>query len=186
MVARVRLGRVTGSVEVPRGPDVIHRVRVKPEWLEQGATIEIELPRNLSCAACKGGGCDKCQRSGAITLRSRSEPVELVTVTLPRAHRDMETTASGKSLVVRIPERGGLADSPDLPRGLLLLNISPADVADVIIVDAPAPPSAPEAPALPPERAPAARRVDPVVIIVAVLVMLLIAYLVWVRVSGRG
>jgi len=183
VVARVRLGRVTGNVEVPRGPDVLHKVRVKPEWLANGATIEFELPRNLSCAACKGGGCDKCDRSGAITLRERREPAELVTVTLPRHTSDMETTASGHGIVVRIPERGGLPDSPKLPRGLLLLNVSPAQIADVAIVEAPgpiakrserAPPSAP------------ARRVDVLVIAVAILVVLLLAYLAWTRLSGRG
>ncbi len=185
MVARVRLGRVTGATDVPRGPDVIHRVRVKPEWLEQGATIEIELPRNLSCASCKGGGCDKCDRSGAISLRSRSEPVELVTVTLPKSDGDVESTASGKSFVVRIPERGGLAETPNLPRGILLLHVSPSESPDVAIVEVPTAPVAVEQPAAP--EAPAPKRgVDPVVVIVAVVVALLIAYLVWTRVSGRG
>lgn len=182
LVAKVQLARVTGNVDVPRGPDVTHKVRVKPEWLATGATIEFELPRNLACAACKGGGCDKCDRAGAITLRDRSEPAELVTVTLPHHTSDMETTASGRSIVVRIPERGGLPDSPKLPRGLLLLNVTPAQIADVSIVEAPAPrriagTKRPEAPA---------RRIDPIVVVVAILVALLLVYLAWVRLTGRG
>jgi hypothetical protein len=182
LVTKVQLARVTGNLDVPRGPDVTHKVRVKPEWLDVGATIEFELPRNLACASCKGGGCDKCDRAGAITLRDRSEPAELVTVTLPRQTTDMETTASGRSIVVRIPERGGLPDSPKLPRGLLLLNVTPADIADVSIVEAPAPTPPPGSvrPAAP------SRRIDPVVIVIAILVVLLLAYLAWVRLSGQG
>lgn len=183
-MARVQLGRVTGNLEVPRGPDVTHKVRVKPEWLEVGATIEFELPRNLSCAACKGGGCDKCDRSGAITLRDRSEPGELVTVTLPRHTHDMESTASGRGIVVRIPERGGLPDSPKKPRGLLLLSVSPAVVADVNLVETPAPPEV--VPSKHPTMAPARGRVDPVVITLTILVVLLLAYLAWLRFSGRA
>jgi hypothetical protein len=182
-VARVQLGRVTGNLEVPRGPDVTHKVRVKPEWLEVGATIEFELPRNLSCAACKGGGCDKCDRSGAITIRDRGEPGELVTVTLPRHTPDLETTASGRGVIVRIPERGGLPESPKMPRGLLLLSVSPAQIADVTLVET----------ALPPEIVPSkhptlvpARRLDPLVIALAILVVLLLAYLAWLRFSGRA
>lgn len=183
-MARVQLGRVTGNLEVPRGPDVTHKVRVKPEWLEVGATIEFELPRNLSCAACKGGGCDKCERSGAITLRDRSEPAELVTVTLPRHTPDLETTASGRGVIVRIPERGGLSDSPKKPRGLLLLSVSPAQISDVTLVQAPPPP--PEVvPSKHPTVAPV-RRVDPVVVALAILVLLLLAYLAWLRFSGRA
>lgn len=183
-MARVQLGRVTGNLEVPRGPDVTHKVRVKPEWLEAGATIEFELPRNLSCAACQGGGCDKCERSGAITLRDRNEPGELVTVTLPRHTNDMESTASGRGIVVRIPERGGLPDSPKKPRGLLLLSVSPALVADVKLVETPAPPEV--IPSKRPTVAPAARKLDPVVIALVILVVLLLGYLAWLRITGRA
>jgi hypothetical protein len=113
------LGRVAKSdLAVPRGPDAIHRIRVPREWLERGATVEFELPRHLSCAACDGGGCDACHRSGAVTLRGRNEPSDLVEVSLPAGARD-------DAFVIRIPERGGFAPDASLPRGLLLLRVEP-------------------------------------------------------------
>ena len=68
------LGRViTGEITLPRGPDASHRIRVPKDWLEKGSVIELELPRNLVCRKCEGGGCDACDRSGAVTLRARGE-----------------------------------------------------------------------------------------------------------------
>ena len=68
------LARVTARThDEPRGPDVEHRIRVPRAWLDAGLAVEFELPRNLCCAACKGGGCDVCQRSGAISLRGGQE-----------------------------------------------------------------------------------------------------------------
>lgn len=119
------LGRViTGEITLPRGPDASHRIRVPKDWLEQGSIIELELPRNLVCRKCEGGGCDSCDRSGAVTVRARGEPSDLIEVTLPaRPH--------GDSFVIRIPERGGLA-SPDsgLPRGQLFLKVEPSEGSD--------------------------------------------------------
>jgi hypothetical protein len=90
--------------------------------------VEFELPRNVTCAACEGGGCDACERSGAITLRGRQDLAEVLSVTLPRHNQDRDT----RSLVIRIPEQGGLAreSALALPRGLLLLRVEPAEVAD--------------------------------------------------------
>jgi hypothetical protein len=125
------LAKVTSrTLNVPRGPDVTHRIRVPGAWLESGEVVEFEVPRNLTCAACSGGGCDVCQRSGAITLRGRQELPEFLTVTLPI--RASGTGGEARSITIRIPEQGGLP--PDngevLPRGLLLLRVEPAEVAD--------------------------------------------------------
>jgi hypothetical protein len=93
-------------------------------WLVEGSVIELELPRHLTCRACEGGGCDKCERSGAVTLRGRGEPPDLVEVTLPARMRE-------DSFVIRIPERGGLAsEQSGLPRGQLFLRIEPAVGSD--------------------------------------------------------
>jgi hypothetical protein len=130
------LGKVTTrTFDTPRGPDVVHRIRVPHAWLESGEIVEFEVPRNLSCAACDGGGCDLCERSGAITLRGRQELPEILSVTLP-----MRNTASdSRAVVIRIPEHGGLPPEhgglpPEhegrLPRGLLLLRVEPAEIAD--------------------------------------------------------
>ena len=93
MTAKV-LARIT-SPDRPRGPDVEMTLSVPEEWVVEGATIEIELPRNLTCAACSGGGCDACERSGAVSLRGRKDPIELLEFTLPK--RDVDPVA----LVVR-------------------------------------------------------------------------------------
>jgi hypothetical protein len=125
------LARVTTrTLDVPRGPDVVHRIRVPRAWLESGELIEFELPRNLSCAACDGGGCDLCERSGAITLRGRQELPEILQVTLPA--RKAEENGEARGVVIRIPEQGGLPPEHGevLPRGLLLLRVEFADVAD--------------------------------------------------------
>lgn len=109
---------MTKPVSGERGPDVLHRISVPPDWLLGGVTIEVELPRHVGCARCEGGGCDVCQRSGALTLRGRDEPPERITVTLPSA-------SSESDIVLRIPEAGGFPPPDQLyGRGLLLLRVS--------------------------------------------------------------
>jgi hypothetical protein len=125
------LARVTQrTLNVPRGLDVVHRIRVPREWLESGAVVELELPRNLACAACDGGGCDSCDRAGAVTLRGREELPEILHVTLPA--RKAEADAGTRGVMIRIPDQGGLPPLEDdtLPRGLLLLRVEPAEAAD--------------------------------------------------------
>lgn len=123
------LARVTTrTLNTPRGPDVVHRIRVPRAWLEAGEVIEFEVPRNLTCASCDGGGCDACERAGAITLRGRGELAELLTVSLPQRKGD----ADERGIVIRIPEQGGLPPEQGvaLPRGLLLLRVELAELAD--------------------------------------------------------
>jgi hypothetical protein len=122
------LGRVVaGDLGGPRGPDATHRVRVPRAWLKQGALVELDLPRHLVCAACEGGGCDTCDRSGGVTLRDRGAPADVLEVTLPRAMYE-------EAFVIRLPERGGLAPAGSgLPRGHLLLRIEPSAEADASV-----------------------------------------------------
>ncbi len=125
------LARVTPrTLDVPRGVDVVHRIRVPRAWLECGAALELTLPRHLTCAACEGGGCDSCQRAGAITLRERDELAEIVCMTLPARGKEPDGIARG--VVIRIPEQGGFPPASEqlLPRGLLLLRVDPAETAD--------------------------------------------------------
>jgi hypothetical protein len=128
MSAKV-LGRITVA-DRPRGPDVELRIAVPGPWLESGATLEVELPRNLACAACKGGGCDACERSGAVSVRGRQDPIELVEVTFPAQSPESQPAsgpASARLLVVRVPDRGGLPPKgSELPRGHLFLAIAAA------------------------------------------------------------
>jgi hypothetical protein len=116
-------------MDAPRGPDVVHRIRVPRAWLEAGESVELELPRNLSCAACDGGGCDLCERAGAVALRGRNELPELLSVTLPK--RQAQAAGETRGIVIRIPEQGGLPpEGMALPRGLLLLRVELAETAD--------------------------------------------------------
>ncbi len=180
------LGRVTGAVDVPRGPDVVHRINVPEAWLEEGARIELELPRNLSCAACGGGGCDACERSGAITLRGRREPPELLEVELPRRHASEDPPSSSRrGVVVRIPEKGGLPEEgSSLPRGVLMLSVRPADEPDPGIRKVtPAPLLLPE-PAARRSTIPPARRYPVHVIVLLVIVIIWILLLILLRVKG--
>ena len=119
------LGRITTSMDRPRGPDVQMSVTVPEQWMAMGATLEIDLPRNLACAVCGGGGCDACERSGAVSLRGRKEPTETVEVTLPAPGSvDGAASSSVRVVVVRIPDRGGLPPvGVELPRGNLFLSV---------------------------------------------------------------
>ena len=164
---------------------------MRREWLALGEVIELELPRNLSCAACGGGGCDTCGRSGAITLRRREEPAEVVEVTLPSRPADEQPDSRG--ITLRIPEQGGLPDpGSDLPRGVLLLTVVPSQEPDPSIkllrgVPSKRPPASivdsDEMPKLLSEAAPKRRIALLIVIVVVVLWVLL---LIWLRLSRRG
>ena len=172
---------------------MLHRVKVRREWLSVGEVIELELPRNLSCATCGGGGCDACGRSGAITLRQRHEPAEVLEVTLPSRPEDEQPDSRG--ITLRIPEQGGLPEpGSDLPRGVLLLTVVPSAEPDPSIkllrgVPSKRPPASivdsDEMPALLGEPA-AKRRMAPALVIVVVAVILWVLLLIWLRLSGQG
>jgi hypothetical protein len=187
VLARVK----SRAVEGPRGPDVLHRVKVRREWLTVGEVVELELPRNLACAACGGGGCDTCGRSGAITLRQRDEPAEMVEVTLPA--RSAEHLPESRGITLRIPELGGLPEpGSDLPRGVLLLTVVPSLEPDPNIkllrgVPSKRPPAiivdSDEIPAqlgVPGAKGGRSRT------LIVVAVVLWILLLLWLRLSGRG
>jgi len=183
------LARVTTrTLDVPRGPDVVHRIRVPRAWLESGAVIELELPRNLSCAACDGGGCDQCERSGAITLRGREELPEILHVTLPA--RPPEADGGTRGVVLRIPEQGGLPPVADelLPRGLLLLRVEPADVADpgVSRIVPPAPAKSLRAPLSLASLKPSPNQARVLVLVLAIALFVGLALLAFRRHRGLG
>lgn len=186
------LARVTSrAIEGPRGPDVLHRVKIRREWLLVGEVVELELPRNVTCAGCGGGGCDACGRSGAITLRSRKEPAEVVEITLPR--RSPDEVPDSRGITLRIPEQGGLPpEGSELPRGVLLLTVVPSDVADTSVrplrgLPSKKPPaSIVESDEMATQVAPAEapRRTALVIVIVAVVLWILL--LIYLRLSGQG
>jgi hypothetical protein len=130
---------------------------VPEDWILAGATLEIALPRNLACAACGGGGCDACERSGAVSLRGRNDPVEKIEVTLESSSVSDDVPSSRtRRIVVRIPDQGGHARPADdgraLPRGHLLLSVraGPPPPRGVSRLDGPSiPPAATSADAVP-------------------------------------
>jgi len=126
------LGRVTtGAIDGPRGPDVVHRIRVAKAWFSRGATIDIVLPRNVTCARCDGGGCDGCGRSGAISLRERDASEPPLTLALP-PEGELGSEGDAPLLVLRVPERGGFGRAGE-PRGLLLLQVYSAAESDASV-----------------------------------------------------
>ena len=172
---------------------MLHRVKVRREWLVVGEVVEVELPRNLACAGCGGGGCDACGRSGAITLRQRDEPAEVVEVTLPA--RPGDDLPDSRGITLRIPELGGLPPlDSELPRGVLLLTVIPSPEPDPNIkllrgVPSKRPPaSIVDSDEVPTQLAepPAGRGRSVALVIVVVVVVLWILLLIWLRLSGRG
>ena len=172
---------------------MLHRVKVRREWLVVGEVVELELPRNLACAGCGGGGCDACGRSGAITLRQRDEPAEMVEVTLPA--RPSDDLPDSRGITLRIPELGGLPPpDSELPRGVLLLTVIPSAEPDPNIkplrgVPSKRPPASivdsDEVPTQLAEPAPGRGR-SVALVIVVVAVVLWILLLIWLRLSGQG
>lgn len=107
------MGQILGKITVdepegPRGPDLMHRIDVPGAWFEEGAGIEIDMPRRLACARCEGGGCDVCGRAGAFVLRDPDEAPEKLQVTLPRAPEN-------GVVILKIPDAGAPLEAAALP-----------------------------------------------------------------------
>ena len=85
----------------------------------QGATLQIQLPRLLSCARCDGGGCDACGRRGAFEQEAAGIARE-VAVVLP-----LLTLERCSAVRLRLPALGARAEQPELPAGHLLLTVVP-------------------------------------------------------------
>lgn len=113
------LARVTNDLDEPRGPDVLHHVEVPMEWIGEGASISIALPRLLPCARCEGGGCDVCARKGAFEISAEAP----VVVSLPR-----QPGGAPSAVRLRLPGYGALG-APELPPGHLILTVVPRDAA---------------------------------------------------------
>ncbi len=130
------LAQVLGDLDIPRGPDVLFSTQVPLRWYRPGTVLRIAVPERLSCADCQGGGCDRCERKGALRLRAAEEETELVRVTLPQS-----LTAS--NIQIRLPHAGALplsSQEESLPRGHLLLSLAAEDVEnDVVSLGKPAP-----------------------------------------------
>jgi hypothetical protein len=130
----VQLARVfdRSELEGPRGADIRVRIEVPAGWLIGGFRVEVLLPRLAVCASCDAGGCDLCERGGAVATRGRGEPGEVIEVELP---------ARSEGATLRLRGRGGPGREEGIERGLLLLEVRPGGaVSDgVTLVTAPEP-----------------------------------------------
>ncbi len=118
------LGRVIEPLAPVRGPDGCLRVEVDPGWLREPGTLELTLPRHVTCAACEGGGCSVCEFSGALALRERDAPVELVSIGLSGISLDRdEAPEQALRLTVRLPEHGAPSPLPGVGRGQLFVSL---------------------------------------------------------------
>lgn len=66
-----------------KGPTGRMSICVPSTWLAAGDTIEVTVPRRLSCAVCEGGGCDRCERRGGLRLDD-DETARRVRIGLPK------------------------------------------------------------------------------------------------------
>jgi hypothetical protein len=94
-------------------------IEVPVRWFVVGATLQVSLPRLLSCARCDGGGCDACERRGAFEQQLAGIASE-VAVVLPR-----QPAKSCNPVCLRLPAVGARAVQPELPPGHLLLTVLP-------------------------------------------------------------
>jgi hypothetical protein len=58
-------------------------VELPREWLAAGDTVDIVIPARVACARCEGGGCDRCNRSGALRVPG-DEAARTLRLALPR------------------------------------------------------------------------------------------------------
>ena len=98
------LGRVTDprTLDVQDGSRASLSVTVPSNWFDEGASIELAVPKLLTCARCDGGGCDGCERSGALRAPADASQRRVI-VNLPQG--------SNANLRIRIvdPFEGGIA-----------------------------------------------------------------------------
>lgn len=94
------LGRVTDPRALDASTGSCGRVRVViPEgWAREGAAIEVVLPAKVECGVCRGGGCDRCGRSGAHRLPA-GEAERTLELSLP--------PLTGDAILLRVPRPFG-------------------------------------------------------------------------------
>ena len=78
------LGTVVDRDAVGRaeGAHVSVSIVVPPSWAERGATVTVVAKERVVCARCDGGGCDGCEKSGAVR-RPREAEARTFSLVLP-------------------------------------------------------------------------------------------------------
>jgi hypothetical protein len=69
------LARIVDAAALDReaGARAVIELSVPASWLRRGGALELTAPTRLRCAACDGGGCDACGKSGAFRLADAPE-----------------------------------------------------------------------------------------------------------------
>jgi len=67
-VGKSELGRVLSpeALDAAEGGRARLAIEVPGDWLTDPCELIVVVPRRLACARCDGGGCDGCDRSGAL------------------------------------------------------------------------------------------------------------------------
>lgn len=92
------------------------KVGVPGSWLSAKASIRVVLPRLAACAACDGGGCERCSGSGALPLRGIGDAATEVELHLSPVPAD-------QALLLRLPDLGPEPQTEGR-RGCVLLEVS--------------------------------------------------------------
>lgn len=125
-----KLDRVTdpSALDACAGARARLAVDVPAGWLLGGADLTISAPLRLACARCDGGGCDGCERSGA--LRAPEDPAMRVLHARLPAMRD-----ASAAVALRIPAPFG----EDHPIAQLLVEVRAAAAPSALVrrVDSP-------------------------------------------------
>lgn len=110
------LGRVTDprALDASTGPCGRVRVVIPEGWAREGAAIEVVLPSKIECGVCRGGGCDRCGRSGAHRLPA-TEAERTLELSLPPLEND--------AVLLRVPHPFG----PSVELELLNVEVSKGD-----------------------------------------------------------
>ena len=123
----------------------------------------------------------------------RQRGVEAMPIKVPLPQRSADDLAKEPTLVLRIPEQGGLsAPGSGLPRGLLLLTLVPSAEPDPSVKLAQGVSSKVAASLVESDEmakailAPARRRPGLALVALILAVALWILLLLWLRLSGRG
>ena len=104
------------ALDAAQGSRVRMTIDVPPQWLRDGAQLEVTVPKRLLCDHCEGGGCDACGRSGALRVPVPSEAQPL-RISLPanapenvqlRLVDPFQTRDAGiEQLILRVQARPG-------------------------------------------------------------------------------
>jgi hypothetical protein len=70
------------------------KITVPGAWFAAGAQLDVQAPKLMACDRCDGGGCDGCDRSGA--LRGPREPMAR------RVALHIPASTAGQGLVLRL------------------------------------------------------------------------------------